>query len=94
MIGCAHLVCLAFLHYAEWNAASRLVAVGVGIISCMLDFLAGGHAIKQWQVSDDDLTEDALGGRAQFLGSMIAIIQIVTQIFYVGVIFKRRTVST
>ena len=75
------------LHLKEWSSASRLVGVGVGVIACMLDFLACAYAIKMWEIGGDNLEEGELGERAQTVGS-IAVIQVVTQLLFVGVIFK------
>lgn len=70
------------LHYKEWNRASRLVALGVGVISCMLDFLVFGLAVKQWDLGHEDL-----GDRQQFVGAS-AVITVVVQILYVMSVYR------
>uniref|UniRef100_A0A7S3P9C3 Uncharacterized protein n=1 Tax=Amphora coffeiformis TaxID=265554 RepID=A0A7S3P9C3_9STRA len=70
-----------FVHVKEWTDTSRMVAMGLGLIACMMEFLTTGYGGKQWE-----LTGDLLEDRLHFMG-VSAPVEAFTMLLFVGVLF-------
>jgi hypothetical protein len=82
MIGAAS----SFAGLLHTQERTCLVGVSVAGIACMLDLLGAGYAIKQRKLEDEGTIKGDLSGRDQFF-RCIAIIQVISQIIYVGALF-------
>ena len=79
MIGAATSL-FGFLHLKEWNESSRMVALGLGLVSFLMECLVTGYAGKQWE-----LTGDLLEDRLHFMGIAAPVAALTMLLFVVAV---------
>lgn len=77
----------AIFHVTKWTEASQMTALGLATLSLFAEFVAFGHACKQWEMETDDMDSDTLNGRPQFLG-VSSVVQLVTQFVLVIVLWN------
>lgn len=83
MVGVAASL-FGFIHLHEWSHASRMVALGLGVLAVTMELLVTGYASKQWQLDAMSAVED-LEGRLYFMG-IATVVEAFTMMLFVAVL--------
>ena len=80
----AAATCFAFVHLLEWNTASRMTAMGKGLLALFVDMLVLGLACKMWELGP--VAGNDFEGRLHFMGVAVAT-EVFTMMLYVAALY-------